>query len=544
MTERPLVVIERNTPHLGPPVTFQNPVLPGSHPDPSVCRVGDDFYLATSTFMWRPGLPIYHSRDLINWRLVGHAIHDFTVFGPELPDISEGLYAPTLRHQAGRFHIVCTWVDRPGRRFINFVTTATDPAGPWSAPIILEGVERIDPSLLFTDDGKIWLTANRFPVAPRPEGGSREIWLTELDAHTWQPIGPRPGIWDGGVRRAINPEGPHQYYKDGWFYLLNAEGGTELHHSLCISRSRAVEGPYEPCPNNPILTHRAMGPDAEFTCIGHGDLVQTAAGEWWLVCLGCRPHRRHSPLGRETFLVPVEWPVGDWPVINPRKGYVERSGRRPALPWTPIPPSPARDEFVDSALASEWNWLHATGSAAWSLTARPSHLRLHPAQATVQPFTVVARRQQHHEFTARTCVELDPACDDTFAAGLMLIQTQQDLLRWEVRVAPDRRGLLAQAMRVVRGETTLVASHSLPLGPVELGLTFQDGRLDLVCAPVGAPVQPVFTALAADWLSPEASGSFVGNYVGLAVARGEAGAAGAPYADFDWFTYTAISGTP
>jgi alpha-N-arabinofuranosidase len=296
------------------PGVFGNPVLPGCHPDPSICRAGDDFYLVTSTFEWFPGLPVFHSRDLVHWRRIGHALDRPEQLPLDGVPASGGLYAPTLRHHDGTFYLVCTLVDGPEWSG-HFVMTASDPAGPWSDAHRLDG-EGIDPSLFFDDDGRAWCTGTR------PTGryeGHTEIWLREFDPAALALTGEEHVIWDGALKGAIWSEGSHLYKAGGRYYLLTAEGGTALDHAVMVARADAVTGPYEGNPRNPILTNRNLGAGHPIVGAGHADLVETPGGEWWMVLLAMRPHHGdRCALGRETFLAPVVWEDG-WPATGGRR---------------------------------------------------------------------------------------------------------------------------------------------------------------------------------------------------------------------------------
>lgn len=346
---------------------FSNPVLSGFQPDPSIVRVGADFYLVNSTFAYFPGIPIYHSRDLINWRLVGNAIDrpgmlDFTGLG-----ISRGVFAPTISHYGGKFRIVNTCVDCGG----NFIITADKPEGPWSDPVWL-GFEGIDPALFIDDDGSAWMINNGEPEGPVRYQGHRAIWIQKFDLATNKLYGPRKALVDGGVLRADNPiwaEGPHIYKVDGWYYLMPAEGGTAENHSETIYSSRSPDGPYEAGPVNPILTQRDLPrprPD-RVEATGHADLVRLQDGSWWSVFLATRPFADQSTLlGRETFLLPVTW-QGGWPLILAKGKPVPLTAPRPNLPQDPpVNLTSWTDRFAGPALSPEWLRLRSPGRAHWT----------------------------------------------------------------------------------------------------------------------------------------------------------------------------------
>ena len=289
---------------------YQNPILPGFHPDPSICRVGADYYMTVSSFEYFPGLPVYHSRDLVNWRQIGNALQR----GEEFPLLtvgdSGGIWAPTIRHEGGVFYVTATL-----EKYGNFIVTATDPAGVWSAPVWLPEINGIDPSLYFEDGHAYYCTNGKLDESDPTE----MITLCEVDIATGRVIGGRVPIWGGTEARFL--EAPHVYRIGDWYYLLVAQGGTFFTHMANIARSRTLFGPYEGCPDNPILTNMC-DPTWQVQCSGHADLFEDAQGNWWTVHLGTRLARRTmTHLGRETFLTPVTWADG-WPrcgkaLLNP-----------------------------------------------------------------------------------------------------------------------------------------------------------------------------------------------------------------------------------
>lgn len=278
---------------------IRNPVLPGFYPDPSVCRVGSDYYLVTSSFEYVPAVPVFHSTDLQTWRQIGHCIDR-----PEQLDLrgrpsSAGIFAPTLRFHDGIFYMITTDVGGIG----HFYVTAQDPAGPWSDPIRVEG-PGFDPDLFFDVDGTVYFT--------REDITGHGIRQWQIDITTGKLLGPERLIWEGLEDRLC--EAPHIYRIDGTYYLLVAEGGTWRGHMAVIARGATASGPFESCPHNPILTHRhrVLSP---VQSTGHGDLVQTTDGRWWMLFLATRPVGKWHHLGRETFLAPVEW-IDGWPHVN------------------------------------------------------------------------------------------------------------------------------------------------------------------------------------------------------------------------------------
>jgi hypothetical protein len=290
------------------PMTNTTPVIAGMHPDPSVCRAGDDYYLVCSSFEYFPGVPIFHSRDLRDWEQIGNVLTRSTQLDPAGIIASSGICAPTVRHHDGRFWMATTNV----HRFMDgqLIVHADNPQGPWSDPVYVTGTFGIDPDLAWDDAGHCYLTYSGVAMGGSPGG----IVQVLIDPQTGKMLGEPYEIWHG--TGGAHPEGPHLYQVDGVWYLMIAEGGTERGHTVTIARGPAPQGPFEPCPHNPILTHRSTAHPVQNT--GHADLVEAADGSWWAVHLGVRP-RGYTPgfhvNGRETFLAAVTWQDG-WPVIG------------------------------------------------------------------------------------------------------------------------------------------------------------------------------------------------------------------------------------
>ncbi|MEJ1971059.1 MAG: glycoside hydrolase family 43 protein [Lacunisphaera sp.] len=421
---------------------YRNPILAGFYPDPSVCRVGDDYYLVNSTFGYFPGIPLFHSRDLVNWTQLGHVIDRPTQLNYDGVGITRGIFAPALSHHDGTFYLVCTMVDAGG----NFVVTATNPAGPWSDPVWLN-FDGIDPSLFFDDDGRAWLVNNGNPPDNQPlYQGHRAIWIQEFDYRARKLVGPRRIIVNGGVDLAKKPvwiEGPHLYRRNGWYYLCCAEGGTSVQHSQVILRSKSVTGPFVPWDQNPILTQRDLDSAAPhaITCTGHADLVIGPDGQWWSTFLACRPYAGGKlwATGRETFLLPVTWTDDGWPVILPRGERVPYVSKAPAGPALVAGPRPAdkrqpcmesltgnftwHDDFDQPALSFAWIMARAPKEKWWQLAG--GHLNLVPRADRLSGKgnpSFLARRIQHAKFEAAAKLEV-PAAIGT-SAGLVLFQSE------------------------------------------------------------------------------------------------------------------------
>ncbi|NSW95870.1 MAG: glycoside hydrolase family 43 protein, partial [Bacteroidales bacterium] len=381
------------------PVTYKNPVIPGFFSDPSVCRVGDDYYLVTSTFEYFPGVPVFHSKDLVNWELIGYCIDRPT----QLPK-GLNIFACTIRHHNGTFYMITTNVGAGG----NFYVTATNPAGPWSDPIWIEA-GGIDPDLFFDDDGKVYVISSTFE-------------LHEVDIKTGKFISEGRKVWNGTGGRY--PEGPHIYKKDGFYYIMAAEGGTEEAHSETIARSKNIWGPYNSNPANPILTHcNAAGQGNPIQGVGHADIINAHDGSWWIVFHGYRSvGGTHHTLGRETCLAPVSWPKNGWPVVN-GNGTVTVEMTCPTLPLKPFPAKPARTDFSAEKPDLEWNFLRYPSMENYSLTARKGFLRLTGSEQTIEDRkspTFIGRRAQDMYFTAVTQVEFNPSKANEEAGMIIL----------------------------------------------------------------------------------------------------------------------------
>ena len=316
---------------LAQPENFRNPVIPGFHPDPSVCRVGEDYYLVTSSFEWYPGIPVFHSRDLVNWKQLGHVLDRPSQLNMVDTKPSMGIWAPTIRYHEGKYWVVvtCKECKNDCDCGFNFFVTADDPAGPWSDPVYVRGAPGIDPTIFWDDGGKAYYVGSTHQLW----GGRRwhaedKIYIQEMDTETGETLSDPVYLTSGHATNARYAEAPHIYKIGEKYLLLVAEGGTWNMHAVTAFEADSVTGPYSPLHSNPVLTHRHLGNRAPITTIGHADLVQTQNGEWWSVMLGVRPIDGNYYLGRETFLTPVEF-QGHIPVFNPLKGQAAGSSLDP-----------------------------------------------------------------------------------------------------------------------------------------------------------------------------------------------------------------------
>ena len=389
--------------------TIKNPIIPGFYPDPSICRAGDDYYLVCSSFELSPGIPLFHSRDLANWEQLCYVLTPQNGFYVDKNCGNGGVMAPTIRYYNGTFYIInCNFSDRG-----NFIVTAKNPAGPWSAPHFLDDVPGIDASIFFDTDGTCYImgTAN---IWPDGKGGMRQgIWAAEYDIENFRLISEPVALWGGAMAGVASPESPHIYHIGDWYYLLIAEGGTEMYHSATIARSRTPLGTYEGNPSNPILTVRHMGKKALIQNAGHADLIDTASGEWYAVFLASRLIGGVSKnLGRETFIVPVEW-EDEWPLFSPETGKVEWEYPLPKnIAWSPVGKKPVREKFDSGKLGLDWCFWGSHGDRFAVHTEKGLELPcLKEALADpLRPMSMEAERPQNNSLAFVCRRRLTPHC--------------------------------------------------------------------------------------------------------------------------------------
>ncbi len=534
--------------------TIRNPILPGFNPDPSIVRVGDDYYIATSTFEWFPGVQIHHSRDLVNWRLLTRPLRrpsQLNMLGD--PD-SCGIWAPCLSHADGRFWLIYTDVKRYGRTsvggasgaslrdFHNYLVTADQIDGEWSDPVYMNS-SGFDPSLFHDDDGRKWFVNQLWDFRP---GNNRfaGIVLQEYSVKERKLVGERVNIFKGTDLGLT--EAPHLYKRNGWYYLLTAEGGTMWNHAVTMCRSRSLTGPYELHPDIYILSSRHR-PDAPLQRAGHADLVDTPSGETYITYLCGRPIRNRGRciLGRETALQPMVWGRDDWLRTTDGQGIPQLEASAPELPAHPFPAAPVRANFDDKVLPVEFQWLRSPWpEELFSLTARPGHLRLHGRETIGSLFkqALVARRQQAHHYSASTVVEFEPAHFQQLA-GLVCYYGAAKF--HYLHVSHDEK--LGKHIRVMSAIPDGVVSDAftppiaIPAGkPVELRVEVDEERLRFAFRVTGVDrawrwlPQQFDASILSDEATMPGQPNFTGAFVGVA-CQDLAGTA--QPADFDWFEY-------
>ncbi len=500
---------------------YKNPVLRGFNPDPSVCRAGDDFYLVTSSFEYFPGLPIYHSKDLINWQQIGHCLTRDSQLPLHKAYASAGLFAPSIRYHDGLFYVVCTNMSAGG----NFYCTATDPAGSWSEPIWMN-VKGIDPDIFWDEDGKTYFVTQ----------GEEGMRVTEIDIKTGKVLVSERLVWGGMGGRF--PEAPHIYKKDGFYYLLLGEGGTEYMHSATIARSRDIYGPYDPCPLNPILTHaKRIRQGSTIQGVGHADLVQAGDGSWWMIFLGFRvtePYSYFHILGRETFLAPVDWPKDGWPQVN-GNGTVDLNMEVPTLPLHPFEKAPVRSDFDKDKLGFEWQYLRNPIRENYSLTEKKGYLRITSSPFTlneIEAVSFVGRRQTEHLFTATTLLSFQPSGEDE-EAGITLIQNNTH--HYDLLLKKRGNRMLVQLQVHVGSLSYTVAEHVTPGNQVLFRISGTPQQYTFYFADPKTQHYVELGKLDTRYLSTEVAEGFTGVMIGLyASSNGKPSKAKAYY---DWFDY-------
>jgi len=491
--------------------TLQNPVISGYHPDPSAIRVGKHFYLVNSSFQYFPGVPIFRSEDLVNWRQIGNVLTRESQAPLKGASSWLGIYAPTIRYNDGTWYMITTNVGNGG----NFMVTASDPEGPWSEPIWLKQ-QGIDPSLYF-EKGKCYMVSNP----------GNAITLCEIDPKTGEQLTESRAIWQGTGGRY--PEGPHIYNKDGYYYLLISEGGTELAHKLTIARSKSIYGPYEANPANPILTNcRVEGQEKQIQGTGHGDLVQAEDGSWWMVFLAYRNFGgSYHHLGRETCLVPVEWPDGEWPVVNGGNPVDTLMTVKHLLPQGTHAGKPNETARGFKTLGPEWLYIQNPDMSKYSL--RGGKLRLYGSKSSLtendRP-TFIGRRQESAAMTVLSEVDTKglKVGDE---AGLTVYQIHDG--HYDLFVRRTTENTLEAVLRytiksIVHEEKAIPVSTattrlSVSSDGTSYSFTVNDGQ---DCQKLGT----VETSL----VSTEAVGGFTGVTIGMY-------ATGQGYADFLYYDY-------
>lgn len=513
---------------------YFNPILAGYAPDPSICRAGNTYYLVNSSFTAYPGVPIYKSTDLVNWKSIGHVLDRESQLPLRRQNVSGGIFAPAISYNAKNktFYMITTNVG-----WGNFFVKTKDPEKGWSEPIRLPHVGGIDPSFFFDKDGNGYIVNNDEPVGGHDYEGQRSIFLHKFDVKGDSTVGPQKEILRGGTHVQEHPiwiEGPHLFRVGKMYYLMCAEGGTGDWHSEVILRAPKPEGPWEEfTAGNPILTQRTgLDPNRPdiVTSTGHADLVEATDGKWWAVFLGCRPYEGDMyNTGRDTYMLPVTWKDG-WPIILEKGKAVPTVVDKPGLNRERVPYLTGNFTYTDRFDAPKLNtrWMilrnpegnfYKTGNGL-ELTAKAVNMteRENPA--------AVFARQQHTNFSAETCIDFNPASEKELA-GMVLLQKETHhfvfgktlrhgqpvitLVRAEVPMLPESRG-----RRPVTGLMPMIASAPVAAGqPVRLKVEGKGRYYDFYYAVGDGEWQLMARGVDASNLSTHQSGGFIGNCIGL-----------------------------
>ncbi len=529
--------------------TYTNPIIPGFNPDPSICRVGEDYYLVTSTFEYFPGVPVYRSKDLVNWEMIGHVLNRPSQLNLDSINCSGGIYAPTIRYYKDTFYMITTLVGSSnGHR--NFIATAKNPAGPWSEPHWIADAPGIDPSLFFDDNGKVYYSGNISPKT-RLWDKHRNIYVQEIDLKKWKLKGERvevldgadyykKGTLDGGIENGVNNyEASHIYKKNGKYFLVISHGGTSQNHAVSIWKSDNVFGPYEVNPANPILTHRDLSPVHPFTSTGHADFVETQKGEWWMVYLAKRPYGGENHImGRETFMSPVDW-SGTWPVVNPQAntGRGEVLHFRPELNEFKFNTKGPKDEFDSMILQKQWTFIRTPRTEWWSLSERKGYLRLQlrPEMISqkVNP-SFIGKRQEHINFSASVKMEFKPTMENE-EAGLVVERDKDYLLKLTCGIENGQKSLRLVSRNGEQQEETLLAFTAIDSDLLFLKIVTKGILYNFSYSTNGDDWTILKENVDGRLLGLAGAGRFTGTFIGMYASSN--GAVSDTHVDFDYFEY-------
>ncbi|OBZ17463.1 glycoside hydrolase family 43 protein [Bacillus sp. FJAT-26390] len=528
---------------------IQNPILRGFNPDPSIVRVGDDYYVATSTFQWFPGVQIHHSRDLIHWRLLTRPLDrpsQLNMLGN--PD-SGGVWAPCLTFHEGKFYLVYTDVKSHAGAYKdthNYVVTAPDIEGPWSDPVYLNS-SGFDPSLFHDDDGRKWIVQMQWDYR-KDHDPFNGIYLQEYSEERQQLVGPSRLIYTGSELGLT--EGPHLYKKDGFYYLMVAEGGTSYEHAVTVARSKELIGPYETDPLGPMLTAYHQ-PDLKLQKAGHASLVHTQSDEWYIVHLCGRPletEDKRCNLGRETAVQRCAWSEDGWLRLDGGGNSPNVTVQAPALPKHPFPESPSVDDFDGGKLDIQWQSLRQPIREDWlSVTERPGFLRLKGMESPNSRFrhSLAGRRQQAFRCEAETVVEFEPKTYQQMA-GLIYYYNSQNY--YYLRIGYDEAA--GTHLAILANDHGVYQEHTDAPVPVPAGaraylrLVISHTELQFYYSWDGTDWHTIGPVLDASKISDEyathlvdgyfTDWGFTGAFIGLC-AHDLSG--GRKAADFDYFRY-------
>jgi xylan 1,4-beta-xylosidase len=501
---------------------FYNPVLPGWFSDPSICTNGEDYFLVTSTFSYFPGVPVFHSKDLVNWKLIGHVLDRESQLPLKGQRTSGGIFAPAISYNPRNqtYYMITTNVGAG-----NFFVKTKDPFGSWSDPIWLPDVQGIDPSFFFDDNGKAYIVNNDAPEGKPRYDGHRAIRIQEFDPASDKAFGPRIVLIDGGIHPEQKPiwiEGPHMYKINGQYYLMAAEGGTGPNHCEVILRSDSPMGGFKAWDKNPILTQRQLDPERTnpITCAGHADLVKTKEGDWWAVFLACRPiDNQFENLGRETFLMPVKWSDDGFPYMTRGNDLVplvlQRKGvtRQPVVTFGNFEYT---ENFNAGKLGPEWITLRTPAKGLYSLTKNPGYLSLECADTSSSERKTPAylcRRMQHHKFDCTTRMLFNPE-NEKETAGILLYKDESH--QYFLGVSKSGADRKVSLFKISGSGTEALANQTIKKDKsVRLKVVSKGTFYDFYYAAGSKKWDMLIQGIDARYLSTTNAGGFTGTTIGL-----------------------------
>ncbi len=523
-----------------------NPILTGFYPDPSILQVKNDYYLINSTFSYFPGIPVFHSKDLKNWKQIGNVIDRTSQLDFMGERMTRGLFAPAISYSNGTYYVTCTDIDHDG----NFVVTAKNPAGPWSNPVRIPQVRGIDPSLFFDEDGKAYIVYNSDAPDNKPlYSGHRTIRMYEFDPVTLKVTGDEKQLVNGGVDITKKPvwiEGPHIMKRNAWYYLYAAEGGTSVNHSQVVFRSKSVSGPYVPYEKNPILTQRDLPADRKnpITSTGHAQFVDGPDGKTYAVFLAVRPYEGdYYNTGRETFIAPVEW-RDEWPVINP--GFKEVQYRYPVtfkeIKQKGALPQSGNFSYTlkfDKQLDPSLLFLRKPDSTAFSLS-KEKGLTLKLKPETIMEFgspSFVGKRQQHLYNTLETKLDFTPL-DNNEIAGLTVFQSETNFYLAGKSISNGKE--VVQLFKGVPGKKIMEVLKEIQLdskaSSLYLKINAEGDSYSFYYSGDGKNWSLLMDKVDAKFVSTRTAGGFVGCIYGMYATS--SGKASANSASFQYLKYT------
>lgn len=513
-------------------ITITNPILTGFYPDPSIVQVGKDYYLIHSTFSYFPGIPVFHSKDLKNWKQIGNVIDRSSQMDFMGERMTRGLFAPSISYNKGTYYVVCTDIDNDG----NFVVTAKNPAGPWSNPVKIPEVRGIDPSIYFDDDGKAYIVYNSEAPDRKPlYSGHRTVRMHEFDPVALKVIGEEKQLVNGGVDLSKKPvwiEAPHFLKRNGWYYLYAAEGGTSVNHSEVVLRSKSIWGPFIPYDKNPILTQRDLPADRKdpITSAGHAQFVEGPDGKLYAVFLAVRPYEGdYYNTGRETFIAPVEW-KDDWPVINPDSKEIKYAytANYKEIKQKGALPQAGNFQYTltfKKSLDPTLLFMRRIDSSSFSLSKKLGlTLKLKPE--TVMDFgnpSFIGKRQQHLYSTAETSLSFSPNAEHE-KAGLVIFQDESHFYYLCKSKSKDKA--VIQLYKSIAKEKAMELLAEIPLNasakPVGLRISSAGDTYSFYCSEDFKNWKPLKEKVDGKFLSTKEAGGFIGCLYGMyATSSGE-----------------------